>query len=80
MIAFIVALVVGSAGYDVMTCISAALTSIGNVGPGLSAIGPSDHFAHFPSYVKMVLAFAMIAGRLEIFTVLVLFFPRFWRR
>jgi trk system potassium uptake protein TrkH len=80
MIAFIAAVVVGSAGYDVVTCLSAALTSVGNVGPGLGAIGPSDHFAHFPGYVKGVLAVAMIAGRLEIFTVLVLFFPRFWRR
>jgi trk system potassium uptake protein TrkH len=80
MIAFIVAVVVGSAGYDVLTSLSAALTSVGNVGPGLGEIGPSNHFAHFPGYVKAVLAVAMVAGRLEIFTVLVLFFPRFWRR
>jgi trk system potassium uptake protein TrkH len=80
LIVFIAALVVGSAGYDVVSCLSAALTSVGNVGPGLGAIGPSDSFAHFPGYVKVVLAFAMIAGRLEIFTVLVLLFPRFWRR
>jgi trk system potassium uptake protein TrkH len=80
MIAFLAALAVGSAGYDVVTCLSAALTAVGNVGPGLGEIGPGDHFAHFPGYVKFVLAFAMIAGRLEIFTVLVLFFPRFWRR
>lgn len=80
MIVFVAALAVGSAGYDVVTCLSAALTSVGNVGPGLSAVGPSDNFAHFPGYVKMVLSLAMIAGRLEIFTVLVLFFPRFWRR
>jgi trk system potassium uptake protein TrkH len=80
MIAFIAALAVGSAGYDVVTCLGAALTSVGNVGPGLGAVGPSENFAHFPGYVKMVLSLAMIAGRLEIFTVLVLFFPRFWRR
>jgi trk system potassium uptake protein TrkH len=80
MIAFLAALAVGSAGYDVVTCLSAALTAVGNVGPGLGEIGPGDHFAHFPGYVKAVLALAMIAGRLEIFTVLVLFFPRFWRR
>ena len=52
----------------------------GALGPGLGAVGPSENFAHFPGYVKMVLSLAMIAGRLEIFTVLVLFFPRFWRR
>jgi trk system potassium uptake protein TrkH len=79
-IAFIAAVAVGSAGYDLVTCISAALTSVGNVGPGLGAIGPTDHFAHFPGHVKAVLAFAMIAGRLEIFTLLVLFSPGFWRR
>jgi trk system potassium uptake protein TrkH len=80
LIAFIAALAVGSAGYDLVTCLSASLTAVGNVGPGLGAIGPTDHFAHFPAYVKLVLAGAMIAGRLEIFTVLVLFFPTFWRR
>jgi trk system potassium uptake protein TrkH len=79
-IAFIAALAVGSAGYDVVTSLTAALTAVGNVGPGLGEIGPGDHFAHFPGYVKVVLALGMIAGRLEIFTVLVLFFPQFWRR
>jgi trk system potassium uptake protein TrkH len=76
----VVAGVVAGAGYDVLTAISAALTSVGNVGPGLGAIGPNDHFAHFPTHVKLTLSFAMIAGRLEIFTVLVLFHRGFWRR
>jgi trk system potassium uptake protein TrkH len=79
-VAMVAAITVGSAGYDVVTCVSTALTAVGNVGPGLGEVGPSDDFAHFPSYVKIVLSLAMIAGRLEIFTVLVLFFPRFWRR
>jgi len=53
---------------------------VGNVGPGLGDIGPFDNFAHFPSFVKLTLSAAMIAGRLELFTILILFHPDFWRR
>lgn len=74
------AAVVASGGYDVTTSFTAALTAIGNVGPGLGAIGPTDNFSQMPGYVKLVLSFCMIAGRLEIFTVLVLFEPHFWKR
>jgi trk system potassium uptake protein TrkH len=80
LLAVFVACVVSAAGYDILTSLSAALTSVGNVGPGLGAIGPFDHFAHFPSAVKLTLCFAMIAGRLELFTILILFLPDFWRR
>jgi trk system potassium uptake protein TrkH len=59
---------------------SAAFTAIGNVGPGLGSVGPTDNFAHFPSAVKLVLSFCMITGRLEVFTVLVILEPHFWRR
>ena len=76
----VAATVVAAYGYDVVTAVTAALTAIGNVGPGLGAIGPTETFAHFPSAVKLTLAFCMIAGRLEVFTVLVLFEPHFWRR
>ncbi len=55
------------------------MTAVGNVGPGLGEIGPFDHFAHFPSGVKLMLSGCMIAGRLELFTILVLFSARFWR-
>ena len=79
-IAGVAAIVVAAAGYDVVTAVTAALTAIGNVGPGLGAIGPTETFAHFPSAVKLTLAFCMIAGRLEIFTVLVILEPHFWRR
>jgi trk system potassium uptake protein TrkH len=80
LIATLVACVVAAAGYDIVTALSAALTSVGNVGPGLGAIGPFDNFAHFPSAVKLTLCFAMIAGRLELFTILILFHRDFWRR
>ena len=75
-----VAAVVAGAGYDLITAASAGLTSVGNVGPGLGAIGPAENFAHFPGHVKLVLCAAMVAGRLELFTLLILFHPQFWRR
>jgi len=75
----VTALVVSSVGYDLATSVSGALTVVGNVGPGLGQIGPYDHFAHFPSGVKIMLAICMIGGRLELFTLLVLFTRRFWR-
>jgi trk system potassium uptake protein TrkH len=79
-IAAAAAAIVAAAGYDLVTSFSAALTAIGNVGPGLGEVGPTDNFAHFPSSVKLALCFCMVAGRLEIFTLLVLFEPHFWRR
>lgn len=79
LIAALAAGVIAAYGYDLVTSFSAALTAIGNVGPGLGAIGPYDNFAHLPTVVKLVLSFCMIAGRLELFTILVLLSPRFWR-
>jgi trk system potassium uptake protein TrkH len=76
----VVACVVAAGGYDIVTALSAALVSVGNVGPGLGEIGPFDNFGHFPGAVKLTLCFAMIAGRLELFTILILFHPDFWRR
>jgi trk system potassium uptake protein TrkH len=72
--------VVGAAGYDLVTSLSTALSAVGNVGPGLGEIGPLNNFAHFPSAVKLTLCIAMIAGRLELFTILILFHRDFWRR
>lgn len=80
LVAFSVALVVGAAGYDVLTALSTGLSMVGNIGPGLGEIGPASHFGHFPAWLKLLLSLAMLAGRLEIFTVLVLFVPAFWRR
>jgi len=79
-IAMLGAAAVAYAGYDIETALSASLTTLGNVGPGLGAIGPYDNFAHMPGFVKLVLSFSMLAGRLEVFTLLVLFQPEFWRR
>jgi trk system potassium uptake protein TrkH len=79
-IAGLVGLFVSAFGYDLVTSASAAFSAIGNVGPALGGVGPTDNYAHLPSVVKIVLALTMIAGRLEIFTVLVILEPHFWRR
>jgi len=75
-----VGLVLTSLGLDLDTAMSGAATSIANVGPGLgSIIGPTGNFQTLPDPAKWVLAFSMLLGRLEFFTVLVLFTPGYWR-
>ena len=67
-------------GLDFITSISGAATSISNVGPGLgSIIGPNGNFASLPETSKWILSLGMILGRLELFAILVLFLPSFWR-
>ena len=66
-------------GLDFLTSVGASATCLGNVGPGIGTVGPVDNFAHLPDMAKYILCFLMICGRLEIFTVLVLFTPYFWR-
>jgi trk/ktr system potassium uptake protein len=74
------AIVLDLEGLDTLTALSAALTAVANVGPGVGEIvGPSGNFAHLPGFAKSVLAFAMYAGRLEMLTLFVLFTPAFWR-
>jgi trk system potassium uptake protein TrkH len=80
LIAAVVAGIVAASGYDLITSLTTAATTLGNVGPGLGEIGPTNNFAHFPGHLKLVLSGAMIAGRLEIFTILIVFHPVFWRR
>ena len=65
---------------DFVTSISSAVTALSNVGPGLGpVVGPAGNFAPLPDLAKWLLCFGMLLGRLEIFVVLVLFMPRFWR-
>lgn len=66
-------------GLDFITAIGAVGTSLGNVGPGIGEVGPVDNFAHLSSPIKWFLSFIMILGRLELFTILILFLPYFWR-
>jgi trk system potassium uptake protein TrkH len=68
-------------GLDFMTAMTGALTALTNVGPGLGdVIGPAGNFAPLPDAAKWILVLAMLLGRLEILTVLVIFAPVFWRR
>jgi trk system potassium uptake protein len=65
---------------DFLTSASAAVAALSNVGPGLGPIiGPAGNFAALPDASKWLLCFGMLLGRLELFTVLILFFPHFWR-
>ena len=67
-------------GLDFVTSISGAATSISNVGPGLGTIiGPNGNFSELPDISKWILSVGMILGRLELFAILVLFLPSFWR-
>lgn len=73
-------LALAAMGIDVLTAFSAVVACIGNVGPGLGGVGPVDNYAWIPAEGKWVLVFCMLLGRLEIYTVLVLFVPEFWRK
>jgi trk/ktr system potassium uptake protein len=76
----VLALCLGAMDLDWITCLSGAATALGNVGPGLGPIiGPVGNFAPLPDGAKWLLAFGMLLGRLELFTILVLLTPRFWR-
>ena len=67
-------------GLDFITALSGSASAISNVGPGLGdIIGPSGNFSDLPNFSKLSLSFGMLLGRLELFAVLVLFFPSFWK-
>jgi trk system potassium uptake protein TrkH len=77
---FIIATLLSLTGLDFITAISGAATSISNVGPGLgSIIGPNGNFSTLPDLSKWILTLGMILGRLELFAILVLFLPSFWK-
>ena len=80
LIFFILTALLTLSGLDFMTSISGAATSISNVGPGLgSTIGPNGNFSSLPDVSKWILSLGMILGRLELFAILVLFLPSFWK-
>ncbi len=73
-------LVVASFGHDFVTSFSSVAACIGNIGPGLGSVGPVDNFAHLQPVVKWILIFCMLLGRLEIYTILLLLIPEFWKK
>lgn len=85
MLLFVASFIVGALiltllGLDLLTAAGASAAAIGNIGPGLEAVGPTDNYSWVPGLGKLVLSVLMLLGRLEIYTVLVLFHPEFWRR
>ncbi|MDR1251596.1 MAG: TrkH family potassium uptake protein [Treponema sp.] len=75
-----VTLITAAAGTDLFSSLSAALSITGNLGMGFGVIGPSGNYGGFPSHIKWLFSFVMIVGRLELWTVCVLFSPAYWRK
>ena len=73
-------LFISSLGLNWETCIGSVAATINNIGPGFGTVGPTENYAHLPEIGKWFLSFLMLAGRLEIYTVLVLFVPIFWKK
>jgi len=67
-------------GVDLITSIAAVAATLGNIGPGLGLVGPTDNFARIPYLGKWLLIWCMLLGRLEIYTVIILLVPEFWRK
>ena len=74
------AIIMTTLGVDFDTALGSVATSLGNVGPGIGDVGPVDNFAWLSSGAKWFLSILMLIGRLELFTVLILFTPYFWRK
>jgi trk system potassium uptake protein TrkH len=73
-------LIMAALGYDLDTSMGAVAATLGNIGPGIGEVGPVDNFSHIPGFGKWFLSLLMLIGRLELFTVLILFSPDFWRK
>jgi trk system potassium uptake protein TrkH len=80
LICVIATLLMTALGVDIITSASTVISSMANVGPALGDAGPGDNYAHLPAAGKWMLAFCMLTGRLEIYTVILLFMPLFWKK
>ncbi len=76
----LIGLAISAQGVEMVTAFSATAAAINNLGPGLGGVGPAANYAALPEAAKWMLSFAMLLGRLEIFTLLVLLTPAFWRK
>lgn len=79
-IAFVSIILISIDGYDFETTATAVLAALGNIGPGFSMVGPLGNFSIFSKFSKLILSFCMLAGRLEIFPMLILFSPKIWSK
>lgn len=73
-------IVMAGLGLDFPSAFGAVAASLGNIGPGLGSVGPTDNYAHLPLFGKWFLSLLMLMGRLELFTVVILFSPSFWKK
>ena len=73
-------IIMAGMGYDLNTSLGAVAATLGNIGPGIGEVGPVFNYAHLPGFGKWFLSFLMLIGRLELFTVLIIFSPGFWRK
>ncbi len=73
-------LILTASGSDIITSLSAVAATINNIGPGLGKVGPTDNYAHFPDFIKWILSFLMMIGRLEVYTVIILLSPIYWKK
>ena len=76
----IVTCIMTTLGLDLVSAAGATIATMGNIGPGLGSVGPTDNYAHIHTVGKFVLSFCMLLGRLELYTVLILFSRNFWKR
>lgn len=80
LIAVISMLLISIDEFSVETNISAVIACLNNIGPGLDMVGPMGNYSQFSGFSKLVLSFNMLAGRLEMFPVLLLFLPATWKK
>jgi trk system potassium uptake protein TrkH len=76
----VLSLLLTASGLDVLTAFSAAVVSLNNTGPGLGEVGPASTYASLTDTQTWICSFAMLLGRLELFTLLVVLTPAFWRK
>ena len=79
-IALIAIFIVSFDNFDVTTTVTSVIATLSNIGPGLEMVGPTGNFAAFSGLSKIVLSFCMLAGRLEIYPMLILFSPSLWKK
>ena len=75
-----VAITMAMLGLDIITAFGASASCLGNIGPGLGEVGPTDHYGSIPDIGKWILSIAMMVGRLEIYTIIVIFTKSFWKK
>lgn len=76
----IVTCTMATLGLDLISAAGCTIATMGNIGPGLGSVGPIDNYAHIVPAGKFILTFCMLLGRLEIYTVLILFSPNYWKK